>query len=163
MKRFVCVSLLLLCLMLSACGYEAAVTTVVADAAPSESPAAAEKAGPESLQGSWSGVWEMYMCSGKWVELEGIRWKCWASIDDSGNILIWDEDIPKETGLARLKIEGAGDEFSVSGKFMDNSSGFESWTLHRKSADEGGGLVLRGRYSSEENGDFSFAVYLEKD
>ena len=46
---------------------------------------------------------------------------------------------------------------------MDNTEGFDSWTLVPNSPEGKLQLVLRGHYESKTNGSFSFAMYLEED
>lgn len=148
---------MLLCLLLSGCGEK---TTEIKISAPEETPAAIAKT--VEPDGSYKGKWEMFNCSGDWADFESYSWDCWAELKDN-ELLIWDVDIPKDTGLAKLELSRDDDGYKVkSGRFMDIESGFDSWRVEFEEG-ESLKLNLRGRYEGNAEGSYSFAMYLEKE
>ena len=150
-------ALVLLCLLLSGCGEK---STEIKISEPEEASAAATK--PVELDGEYKGRWEMFNCSGDWLDFESYSWDCWAEISD-GKLLVWDVDIPKDIGLASLELEEEVEGCKVAGgRFMDIESGFESWRVELEQG-ESVKLTLRGRYEGNAEGSYSFAMYLEKE
>lgn len=116
------------------------------------------------LEGKWKGHWEMFSAGGQWAEMDKFSWDCWAEISDKDSVYIWDEDLEKDEGVARLELSREESRGRVTGGwFMDNDSGFEHWRVTLKEDEQGLLLILRGSYSSEINGDFSFVFYLRPD
>ena len=150
-------ALVLLCLLLSGCGEK---STEIKISEPEETSAAVAE--PLKLDGEYKGKWEMFNCSGDWTDFESYSWDCWAELDD-GELLVWDVDIPKDIGLAKLTLSKDGDVYKVDGgRFMDIESGFESWRVELEQG-ESVKLTLRGRYEGNAEGSYSFAMYLEKE
>ena len=163
MKKIICMLLLCLCLFCTGCGEK---TTEIVISEPEDTadvataPTTAPK--PIELDGSYKGKWEMFDCSGVWADFENYSWDCWAELKDK-DLLVWDLDIPKDIGLAKLVLSRDGGEYKLdSGKFMDIESGFESWRVTVEQ-DDGVKLTLRGRYEGNAEGSYSFAMYLEKE
>ena len=150
------IAALLVCLSLFCTGCaEQKTLTVLPE--PQESAAATKSV---DASGSYSGSWEMFNCSGTWAEFDRFSWECWAELDGD-ELLIWDEDVPKDIGLARLELCKTDGGYEIkAGRFMDISAGFEGWSLL---LDENGSITIRGCYDGNAPGSFSFAMYLEKE
>lgn len=169
MKKFIMIiTVLALCLGLSACGGGEAPQPTAAPAAESTvepSPTPEPTPTPPVLEnydlsGSWYGYWEMFSCTEAWAEMEGYRWDGCAEVSEDA-MLLWDMDVPKEYGLGRLELE-EGEPLSVikGGSFMDNDIGSDQWSLKLKQDEYGRIMTIRGNYLSERNGNFSFVFYL---
>ncbi|MBQ2959676.1 MAG: hypothetical protein IJE09_00440 [Oscillospiraceae bacterium] len=173
MKKIVFVILVLaLCLCCAACGGEEApaatpVPTVEPTVEPSPEPTPEPTPTPPVLEnfdlsGNWQGTWEVFGCTGAWAQMEGFGWDAFAEIGED-SILLWDADIPKETGLAQFKLEDAEPiERIVEGRFMDNQINPEDYSMKLELDEEGRLLTIRGNYVSERNGSFSLVVYLRE-
>ena len=113
------------------------------------------------LSGDWAGYWEIFSADGQWGEMDSFRWDCWAEMNEDDALYLWDEDLDKATGLARIELERKDNELVVSGGWlMDQNVGNDCCKAMISEDEEGLQLTLRGTYSSEDSGDFSFVFYL---
>ena len=180
MKKLFAFCILIFCLCLTGCGAElghllgsqiraavlpAPVPTASPEplAVPTPTPTPTAAATAVDIKGKWQGHWEMFSCTGVWANFESYSWDCWAEIDDE-SILLWDVDIPKDTGLAKLNYARSDEGYNVKGgRFMNIESDYANWRLSLGQGDNGPELILRGSYEGDAEGRFSFAFYLEKD
>lgn len=85
------------------------------------------------LQGQWYGYWEIFSSTGAWGEMDKQRWDCCAEISPEDVLYIWDEDMDKSVGLARLEINREESLGRVSGGwFMDLEQGYDNWRIKLK-------------------------------
>ncbi len=127
--------------------------------------AAALPAQDGELPRDWYGWWKMDRCSGDWSKMYGYFWDCCAEIDRDGEgglrLILWDEDLPKETRLAEAVLaEDEGELRCLSGSFLDRELAKSDWTL-MESGDECGTLVsIEGQYKAVGKGGFHYVIYL---
>lgn len=112
----------------------------------------------------WYGWWRMDHCSGDWEHMYGYYWDCCAQITDEGGamrLLIWDEDLSKDTFLAVAQLEPQnGTLRCVAGSFLDRELKPDDWLITR-TEDEGGVLLhIEGNYEAVGNGGFRYEIFL---
>lgn len=116
--------------------------------------------------GDWYGWWMMSSCDKEYQELENQWWDCCATItlgkDDTGHILIWDEDLPHDNPLAEfdfvLSTEN-GQLTSQSGYFMDMELSEGQLVMNPTGSAYENLLAFDGWYR-DEKGSFYFEFYL---
>ena len=89
-------------LVLSGCGKAEPKITVV-----TMTPSPEENLESISLEGGWYGYWSASDATGDWKSVEGKYWDCCAEVlveDDGCSLLLWDEDMPRDNYLAKLRL-----------------------------------------------------------
>lgn len=114
----------------------------------------------------WYGWWRMYSTSGDWSRMYGYWWDCCATLTETSDgeytLWLWDEDIPKETGLVELKVRGSGGELECAGgRFMDTKLAEGGCNITIRDSDGGRLLTLSGKYK-EDNGSFKYYFQLRQ-
>jgi len=171
----VCLLLALLAGVLTGCGGKGAdeTKTVIHTAAKTQesgqSTAPAETAGTEAvnaLAGDWYGWWKMVNTSGDWAWMDGYWWDCCAEVEEDGaelRLLLWDEDLPKETLLAILYIQSGKDGAPrcTGGEFLSAIMEEDGCKIELR---QNGGekfLTITGHYDATvKNGSFDYSIYL---
>lgn len=150
----------LLTLSLAGCagGSSDTVKTVVIENDRSSAPAATT-AGTD-IDGDWYGWWRMYSTSGDWARMYNYWWDCCAEIKD-GHMLLWDEDMPKDTFLSEAELSVRGRDIScVGGTFLDGELDSSSWDLTLSEDSCGAFMTVSGKYTAVGRGGFSYEIYL---
>lgn len=184
-KRLLIISFLLLSLFLCACGNKKTIVihspdkeisgnTVPVTAAPiqnhtepSATPTAesADTPAPEPVfPVQWYGWWRMYSTSGDWKSMYGYWWDCCAELitsEQGSTLLIWDEDVAKDSGLARLTFTFDGSSAEAVSMSMLDRNELEKCSMKLYSDELGQCLLIKGKYSSvSHKGGFSFEMLL---
>ena len=166
MKRLTVILAALLALLLCGCGKGSAPdrTVVVLETKPS--PAPATEAGPAALSDTdWYGWWKMDRCKGDWAHMYGYYWDCCAVISDAGDgaldLLLWDEDMPRDNCLAEARAEKNGGVWQcANGSFLDRELGSADWTISESDDACGRLLTIEGEYKAVGKGGFHYVIYL---
>lgn len=161
--------ILLVTLLLCACarsgGTEKTVIVLRETPEPVETAAPQEIAEPRtSGPNDWYGWWRMYNTSGDWAHMYGYFWDCCAEIAQEEGTLrlqLWDEDLPKDVGLAAARLrENNGVFRCVAGTFLDRELGPDSWNIATASDSCGQLLHIRGSYAAVGRGGFQYEIFL---
>lgn len=125
--------------------------------------APAESAAPAAIM-EWYGWWRMDHCSGDWAHMYGYYWDCCAEIRQEGDTLrlqLWDEDLPKDVGLAGARImEQDGVLRCRTGVFLDRDLGPDDWQITWTQDDCGALLHIEGYYEAVGKGGFRYEIFL---
>ncbi len=120
----------------------------------------------DALTGDWYGWWKMVNTEGDWARMDGYWWDCCAEAEEDGaelRLLLWDEDLPKETLLGTLRI-GTGKDGQLrcsGGDFLD--AVMEEDGCEIKFEQDGGEkfLTITGHYDAVEKiGSFDYSIFL---
>lgn len=120
--------------------------------------------------GDWYGWWIVTGGDGDYEDWNNEWWDCCANIsigaDYTGNVIIWDEDLPKDNALseASVSLNSAGTgEFgtltSESGYFIDSELAHADWIVDPGLMDYDNLICIDGWYE-DENGSFKYTMYL---
>lgn len=116
------------------------------------------------LTGDWYGWWKMDHCSGDWAKMYGYYWDCCAELGGEGDalrLLLWDEDLPRETRLAEADLsEAEGALRCTGGSFLDRELGGDDWKITRSEDECGTLLTIEGQYTAVGKGGFHYLIYL---
>ncbi len=119
----------------------------------------------------WYGWWTVSNCDGEFTEWEGGWWDCCAAIEvdnnGQGELLLWDEDLPKDDPLAEIEIAVYEEERSgpmgsaavAEGYFLDMDVSEGDITFEPNLEAYENLLVLEGSYVTIQ-GSFDFQMYL---
>lgn len=115
------------------------------------------------LAGDWYGYWSVSDTTGDWKSLEEECWDCCAEVldeEDGFSLLLWDEDMPKDDHIAKLRLkEEAGRCKCTGGNFLDVPVKQEAVILQLLDRD-GPLLQISGQYKDTVTGGFSYTVFL---
>lgn len=120
--------------------------------------------------GDWYGWWKVASGDGDYEEWQGKWWDCCANIsigaDYTGNVIIWDEDLPKDDALsaAAVNLSSAGTgEYgtltSESGYFLDGELSHADWIVDPGLMDYDSLICIDGWYE-DDSGSFKYEIYL---
>ena len=127
---------------------------------PPESPAPTQA--PDASD--WYGWWRMDHCSGDWEHMYGYYWDCCAEITDEDgalHVLLWDEDLPKDTSLAAAQLtERDGILHCITGTFLDRELGPDDWLITQTRDECGPLLHVEGNYEAVGKGGFWYEIFL---
>ncbi len=169
----VCLLLALLAGALTGCGDRKTdeTKTVIRTEAKAQEPGqsiapTAETETIDALSGDWYGWWKMVNTSGDWARMDGYWWDCCAEAEEDGaetRLLLWDEDLPKETLLAVLRIESGkdGELRCTGGEFL--SAVMEEDGCEIELRQDGGEkfLTITGHYDATVKiGSFDYSIFL---
>ena len=158
-SRITVLIIALLCAMgLSGCGKaEPSITLVTITPGPEQS------LEPASLAGGWYGYWSVSETTRDWKSLEGKNWDCCAEVldeDDGVSLLLWDEDMPRDNYLAKLRLKEEGGRYSCTGgDFLDVAVTPEDVGLQLLNR-EGLMLQITGWCNDAVTGSFYYTFYL---
>lgn len=145
-------------LCLSGCGKLEPKVTIV-----SMTPSLEETVEPAALKGGWYGYWSVSDGSGNWKRIEGKCYDCCAKVlhEESGLVLLlWDEDMPMDNYLAKLKFkETEGRYRCTGGDFLGVAAVPEDIQLQLRSR-EGTVLQIGGICDDPVTSCFSYIVFL---
>lgn len=131
---------------------------------PTHSPAPVETAAPKTDISDWYGWWRMDHCTGDWAHMYGYYWDCCAEIGERNgriDILLWDEDLNKETALAEAQISIVdGAFYCESGSFLDRALEPGAWEITWTRDEYGSLLHVEGTYEAVGNGGFWYEIFL---
>lgn len=120
--------------------------------------------------GDWYGWWMVVSGDGEYESWAGEWWDCCANIsigaDYTGNVIIWDEDLPKDDAVSEafvtLNAAGTG-EFgtltSESGYFLDGELSHADWIVDPGLMDYDSLICIDGWYE-DDSGSFKYEIYL---
>ena len=116
-------------------------------------------------ESDWYGWWKMDHCSGDWSKMYGYYWDCCAVLsegeDGRMSLLLWDEDLPREIGLAEARLlETEGKLVCQSGSFLDRELSASVWSVTESGDDCGTLLSIEGQYKAVGKGGFHYIIYL---
>ena len=156
-SRIVVLALAALCLMgLSGCGRAEPKITVV-----SITPSPEENLENISLTGGWYGYWSASDATGDWKSVERKYWDCCAEAlveDDGCSLLLWDEDVPRDKCLAKLRLtEKEGRYSCTGGELLDVAVVPDEVRLEQR---DGAVLQITGQFEDPVTGSFRYAFFL---
>ncbi len=141
--------------------------TAPAARAPREKPPVTQKEGQAydgalTLPEQWYGWWIMTDTEGQWEGMTGYWWDCCAVLQEKDGVYlleIWDEDMPRDVGLALFAVKPTGSRsYILEGSMLDNTLVL---TPESGMAIGQGRLELNGGCLDGENGSFIFRMYLK--
>lgn len=167
----VCLLFALLAGVLTGCGDRKTdeTKTVIRAAAKTPEPARSTAAPAETigaLTGDWYGWWKMENTSGDWAKMYGYWWDCCAEAQEDGEsvrLLLWDEDLPKETLLAVLRLESEKDGAlrCAGGEFLSAVMEEDGCEIELKQEGEEKFLTITGHYDAVvKEGSFDYSIFL---
>jgi len=119
--------------------------------------------------GAWYGYWGIKNASGKWESLDGQYFDCFAvvdmSVDNSGEITLWDENSSMSSPLSVVKLQlapsstGYGTAKSESGYFISSDIGKGDWKISPDEEELENVFSFSSHYSSAE-GEFDYEIFL---
>ena len=118
--------------------------------------------------GDWYGWWIITGADGGYESSNNNWWDCCANIsigaDYTGNVIIWDEDLPKDNAIsaAAVNLSSAGTgEYgtltSESGYFMDGELAHADWVVDPGLMDYDNLICIDGWYE-DENGSYHYSI-----
>ena len=118
--------------------------------------------------GDWYGWWIITGADGGYEGSNNNWWDCCANIsigaDYTGNVIIWDEDLPKDNAIsaAAVNLSSAGTgEYgtltSESGYFMDGELAHADWVVDPGLMDYDNLICIDGWYE-DENGSYHYSI-----
>lgn len=119
--------------------------------------------------GDWYGCWRISGAWGRWEELDGMLYDCFGSIspDQEGRALLslWDEDFTRQSPMAEAELEISGDgdsglARSLEGYFWSAELQEDQWQFSPGESPFDDMLVLTGQSYEDEEGGFSYELYL---
>ncbi len=155
-SRIVVLALAALCLMgLSGCGRaEPKITVVTITPSPEEN---------KSLEGGWYGYWSASDATRDWKSVEGKYWDCCAEVlaEDSGySLLLWDEDMPRDDSLAKLRFKEEEGRYACTGGELLDVAVVPDEIVVRLFNREGTVLLITGQFEDPVTGSFSYTILL---
>lgn len=115
------------------------------------------------LTGDWYGYWSISDTTGDWKTLKVTCWDCCAAVldeEEGPSLLLWDEDMPRDHYLAKLRIDGkAGRYTCTGGDFLDVPVKQEDVSLQLLDRD-GPLLQITGRCKDPVTGSFAYSFFL---
>lgn len=158
-SRIVVLALAALCLMgLSGCGRAEPKITVV-----SITPSPEENLENISLTGGWYGYWSASDATGDWKSVERKYWDCCAEAlveDDGCSLLLWDEDVPRDKCLAKLRLTEKEGRYSCTGGELLDVAVVPDEIVVRLFNREGTVLLITGQFEDSITGSFSYTILL---
>lgn len=141
---------------LSGCGKAEPKITVVAI-----TPSPEENLENISLAGGWYGYWRASDATGDWKSVEGKYWDCCAEVlveDDGCSLLLWDEDVPRDDSLAKLRFKEEEGRYSCTGgELLDIAVVPDEVRLRQR---DGAVLQITGQFEDPVTGYFSYTILL---
>jgi len=120
----------------------------------------------DALTGDWYGWWKMVNTSGDWAQMDGYWWDCCAEAAEDGptvRLLLWDEDLPKETLLAVLSIRSGNDGAlnCTGGELLSAVMEKDGCTIELRQDGGEKFLTITGHYDATvKTGSFDYSIYL---
>lgn len=121
--------------------------------------------------GGYYGWWIVRTATGDYADLEGAVYDCAAYIDIgedyTGTVELWDEDLPREDGLAfanvTLSPDGLGEHgtlTSENGWFLDFDLGHADWIIDPELEEDYDNMIDIDGWIETGNGDIRYEAYL---
>lgn len=170
-----CLLLMLLTGVLTGCGgkgseeHKTVIRATVKTPESEQSAAPQKTAGTEAIDamtGDWYGWWKMNNTSGDWALLDGYWWDCCAEAEEDGaavRLLLWDEDLPKETLLAVLSVQCRKDGAlrCTGGEFLSAVMEKDGCEIELKQDGGEKFLTITGHYDATvKTGSFDYSIFL---
>lgn len=143
---------------LSGCGKAEPKITVV-----TITPSPEENLESISLEGGWYGYWSASDATGDWKSVEGKYWDCCAEVlveDDGCNLLLWDEDMPRDDSLAKLRLKEKEGRYTCTGGELLDIAVVPNEIALRLFNREGAVLLISGQYEDSVTGSFCYTFFL---
>lgn len=174
-RAAVCLLLVLLAGMLAGCAGRKTDETKTVIRTAAKTPESEQSAAPpgtaeaealDALAGDWYGWWKMVNTEGDWARMDGYWWDLCAEAEKDGaelRLLLWDEDLPKETLLAVLRIESGkdGEPKCTGGEFLSALMEEDGCEIEFTQNGEEKFLTITGHYEATvKNGSFDYSIFL---
>ena len=126
-------------------------------------PSAEESLDNIRLEGGWYGYWSVTDATRDWKSVEGEHWDSCGEViqEETGiSLLLWDEDMPRDNYLAKLRLKEEEGQYScIGGDFLDVAVVPEEVRLRLYNKD-GAVLQITGQYEDSVTGSFYYTFFL---
>ena len=143
---------------LSGCGKAEPKITVVA-----LSPGPEEKLENISLAGGWYGYWSISDATKDWKSVAEKHWDCCGEVlkeDDGISLLLWDEDMPRDNYLAKLRLKEEEGRYTCTGGYYLDIAVVPDEIVLRLFNREGTVLLITGQFEDPVTGSFGYTILL---
>ena len=143
---------------LSGCGKaEPKITVVTITPSPDETPE------NMMLEGGWYGYWSISDATRDWKSVAENHWDCCGEVlqeDDGISLLLWDEDMPRDNYLAKLRLKEEEGRYSCTGGDYLDIAVVPDEIVIRIFNREGTVLLITGQFEDPVTGSFGYTILL---
>ena len=158
-SRMLALVLAVLCVsVLSGCGKAEPKITVV-----SITPSPDEPHENTMLEGGWYGYWSISDATGDWKSVAEKHWDCCGEVlkeDDGISLLLWDEDMPRDNYLAKLRLKEEEGRYTCTGGYYLDIAVVPDEIVLRLFNREGTVLLITGQFEDPVTGSFGYTILL---